>query len=148
MLILEGLGRAVGTDVWDRAGEIERGPPTTCGRRSEPLRGRAGRKWCSERMPHRSTHSYSMSIYIYGLAFECFSNALTRIVDSECWGCDLRGERIEAEWSGRKASQKPHPRCADRSPRDARRGCATRQKGNNTHGQPSWAGIISPRADS
>ena len=107
MMILEGLGRAVGTDVWDRAGEIERGPPTTCGRRSEPLRGRAGRKWCSERMPHRSTDGYCMSIYIYTLAFECYSNALLGIVGSESWGCDLRGERIEAVWGGRKGLARP-----------------------------------------
>jgi hypothetical protein len=101
VLILGGLGCAVGTDVWDRAGDTERGPPTRCGRRSEPLRGRAGRKWCSERMPHRSTRGYCMSIYIYTLAFECFSNALTGIVDSERWGCDFRGERIEAVGGGR-----------------------------------------------
>jgi len=84
VLILEGLGCAVGRDGWTWAGKIRRDPPaagwirrrlvvragTGCRRASEPLRRGAGRKRPSGRMPHRSTQSYSMSIYIYELVFE------------------------------------------------------------------------------
>jgi len=68
VLILEALGRSVGMDGWRRAGGTRRGDSS---RGAELLRGTTGWKWCSGRMPHRSTEGYSMSIYIYGLAFEC-----------------------------------------------------------------------------
>jgi hypothetical protein len=68
VLILGGLGRAVGMDGWRRAGGTRH---VDSSRGAELLRGRAAWKWCSGRMPHRSTKGYSMSIYIYRLVFEC-----------------------------------------------------------------------------
>jgi hypothetical protein len=81
VLILEGLGGAVGRDGWNRAGEAGR---AECSRSGGLPRGRADRRWCSECTPHRSTDGYSMSIYIYGLAFEC----LWIFFRMRVFGCD------------------------------------------------------------
>jgi hypothetical protein len=99
----------------------------------ELLRARAGWKWCSGRISHATTRSYSMSIYICRLAFEWLW-MFFRILGSESpiRSAGLRGSRrVNRGGTGRdkSASQRPHPfptagkgratpGCTNRSPRD------------------------------